>query len=147
MEEGLIPQAIREVERLRRTVAALDESRKEALAGFDETYSGLFAELRKEREALDRAEEGLRALVVEAAETTGEQKPAPGVEAVKKVTVEYDPGAAFDWAKQTGIALALDQKAFEKIALATSLPFVTRREGFAAKIARDLSKAVEELGS
>lgn len=41
------------------------------------------------------------------------------------------------------MALTLDEKAFEAIAKATPLPFVTRTEEATATIATDLSKALE----
>ena len=115
------------------------------LAAREFTAEFLFALVKAEKETLALVESDLRALVVKHATETGEKKPAPGVEAKQKTTIEYNAGKAFEWAKETGIALILDEKAFEKIAFATNLEFVTKREEFTATIASDLPKALAEV--
>lgn len=56
--------------------------------------------------------------------------------------LDYPKDKAFEWAKESGLALTLDAKAFEKIAAATPLPFVTETKEPRVTIASDLSAFV-----
>jgi hypothetical protein len=80
----------------------------------------------------------LRELTVRRYEETGEKHPAPGLGIRLVKVIDYEAGAAFAWAKETGMALALDRKAFEKIATVTSVPCATVREEPQATIAERL---------
>ncbi len=88
-------------------------------------------------------EESLRVLAVARFKATGEKHPTPGVDIRLMKQVEYDVGAAFAWAKSTGMALTLDKKAFEKIAIAGRLTVATIAEVPRATIAQDLTEAIQ----
>ena len=55
---------------------------------------------------------------------------------------DYPEDKAFAWAKESGLALALDKKAFEKSASVQPLDFVTVREEPKVTISSDLSAFV-----
>ena len=57
--------------------------------------------------------------------------------------LDYPEADAFAWAKESGLALTLDKKAFEKIAKATPLPFVVEVQEPKVTIASDLSAFIE----
>jgi hypothetical protein len=93
-------------------------------------------------------ERQVRELAVMARETTGESKPAPGIEvrASTKVTVQ-DAAAALIWAKASGIGHVpetIDAKAIEAAATKAklALPFLKTETTFKALIATDLGKAL-----
>src|SRR3990167_809369 len=74
------------------------------------------------------------------------KNPIPGIEIKLFQEIRYDPTEAFVWAKEHNLALALDVKAFEKIAKTSPLGFVAMAQIPRAQIASDLSKyAVEEV--
>lgn len=90
------------------------------------------------------AEAALRQLTLEAFARTGERQPGPGVAIRLVKRVRYEFAAAFAWAKVNGMALTLDAKAFEKIAIATPLPCADVEEVPQATIATDLGTALAE---
>jgi hypothetical protein len=97
--------------------------------------------------AATRAEEletKARALALAAYAEFGDTRPAPGINIGlgKKVALTYDTWRALAWARETNMALALDIKAFEKIAEAANLEFVTKTEVETQRvaIASDLTK-------
>lgn len=91
-----------------------------------------------------KAEEArLRQLALQEYEQTGSKTLAPGVGI--RLTREgiYARETAVAWAKEKDVALLLDVKAFEKIALATSLPFVQVQKVPSATLAKDLGAALK----
>jgi hypothetical protein len=56
----------------------------------------------------------------------------------------YDAAEALEWAKAHDMALALDKKAFETIAKASPLPFVTVEESVTVTLPTDTTKLWEE---
>jgi hypothetical protein len=63
----------------------------------------------------------------------------------EKTELVYDPAQAFTWAREKQMALvpeSLDRRAFEKIAKATPLEFVTEKITPVAQIATDLAKVL-----
>ena len=117
---------------------------KEAV--FREANADLFdAKSTLEARIADR-ESQVKALAVAMYQATGEKKPADGVQVKLFTTLNYDKEKAFHWACETGIAVmptALDVKAFEKIAKATVIPFVTITEEPRPSIDSDLSHLLE----
>lgn len=81
----------------------------------------------------------VRKLAVERFEATGE-KHYPGVDIAEYTTVYYDDTEALEWARETGLALKLDKSKFKKYA--PDLPFVEVRKEPRARVASDLSKAL-----
>ena len=67
----------------------------------------------------------LRELTIKAYNETGSKSPVDGV-GIREITkLEYDTKVALDWATHHEIALKLDVSAFEKIAKANKMSFVT----------------------
>jgi len=92
---------------------------------------------------LAQTEELLRLAAVDSYTATGNKAVAPGVSIRVPEKLEYDAGEAFRWASSHGVAVALDVKAFEKVAKAVErglLPFVKFSETPQAAIAVDLSR-------
>lgn len=102
---------------------------QEAIAALTKQWEEANAELVKERgeinTKLDETDKELRAAVIAAYETDPSKKTvAPGLSVRVTEKMVYSEDAALEWAKDHGLALALDRKAFEKIAKATPLAFV-----------------------
>jgi hypothetical protein len=98
------------------------------------------ASAKRDREA---AETACRALALAHFAETGEKKPTPGVEIKERTSLSYKAEDAFAWGKEAnGLCIlpeSLDVKAFEKVAKATPLPFVTITHEPSAQLASDLS--------
>lgn len=86
----------------------------------------------------------LRDLAVTEFKATGStnKQPGPGVSIKDESVLTYDQEEAFAWAREKDMALMLDTAAFEAIAKATPLPFVTKTKVPTATIAKDLDKAL-----
>jgi len=69
-----------------------------------------------------------------------DKKPHPAVSLGEYTVLDYDEAKAFDWAKETGLALELDVKGFEKIAKVSPPEFVEVKTEVRARIATDLSE-------
>jgi hypothetical protein len=86
----------------------------------------------------------VRALALATYTESKDKNPAPGINIGigSKTLLTYDSKTALVWARETGIALTLDIKAFEKVAEATDLNFVTKTavETQRVAIASDLTK-------
>jgi len=98
------------------------------------------------QEAQECAEEELRQATLQAYEETGNKAPGPGLGIRVIEALEYDEHAALLWAIQHEMALALDKKAFEKIAKADgkSMSFLTKTAKVTATIATDLATVLLE---
>lgn len=90
---------------------------------------------------LAEAETALREAALAEYITSGSKAPAPGIGIRITKALQYSADEALVWAKASGIALQLDKKAFEKVAPAAGLPFVTTVETPTATIATDLAAA------
>lgn len=133
---------VREVAQRRADRDALAAQLRDVRAAFEATLGDLPARLKGASEAVAMSEDAARKLAEAIYATTQEKKPCDGVQVKVGTVYEYDAAQAFAWAQQTQMALipeSLDVKAFEKIAKATPLPFVTAREEGRAQIATDLS--------
>ena len=101
------------------------------VAEFTERYAWL-AEDKKSAEALVAAAEAdVRSLARAHYDATQDKTPMKGVTVKEFDVLVYDPKIAFAWAQEKKMALvpeSLDVKAFEKIAGATPLPFVTKKK-------------------
>lgn len=78
-----------------------------------------------------------RALALAAYAESKDKNPAPGISigTSKKIALTYDSGRALAWARETNMAITLDVKAFEKVAEATNLDFVTKTEAETQRVA------------
>ena len=124
--------------------ATLDDQVKALKAAFDAEHADLFARQKAHGSAVDTLERDVRALAVASFSATGDKKPVPNVEIVMSSTLSYDEKAAFAWAQKTGMALvpqSLDTKAFENIAKATPLDFVTYQQTPSVRIATQINAA------
>ena len=93
----------------------------------------LIEELNVISQQADAKEKELRAAVLAACEANPTSKTvAPGLSVRVTGKLVYDKGAALAWAKAHDLALALDVKAFEAIAKAQPLAFVSREESVSA---------------
>lgn len=125
----------------------------------DERYAAKLAELKAQIQQLEKAwgeanaelvnerqhvgdeaaacERTLRAEIVAAYLANPESKTvAPKLSVRVAVKPVYDKERALAWAKEHGLALALDAKVFEKIASVQPLDFVTTEESITAVIAK-----------
>lgn len=79
---------------------------------------------------------------------TGDKHPAPGATVVERKQPSYDVPDAIKWAREHGhsdlVREVLDEKAFQKVALALAIPCVTWRTVAVGQLATDLGKALEE---
>lgn len=128
---------------VRRNAESLASALKAKRAAFDADNADLIALLSAGQNDLLTEELRLRDMAVAEYKVTGDAKPCPGVQIKQETAIAYEPAAAFAWAQQTGMALALDKRAFESIAKAAVLPFVTVDKVPKATIATDLGKALE----
>ena len=130
-------------------VARLDaESSKEDLAylkrRFERQYIGTIERTKRAVALVEELDAKVRALALAAYTESKDTKPAPGISIglSKKIALTYDTQRALAWARETNMALTLDVKAFEEIAKAASLEFVTKAEVETQRvaIANDLTK-------
>ena len=133
-------ELILEVILTRRSATILFEQHKASLAAWTEANQGLITALGNARVGQDRAETALREAALGVYQQTGEKKPAPGVEVKLRTNLIYEEAAALVWASEHKIALALDKKAFEKVAKASPLPFVLVEQTPFATIATELGE-------
>lgn len=139
---SILTEQVREVATRRAERDALAAEVKDARAAFEATLGDKLARLKGLNEAVAMSEDAAKRLAEAIHATTGEKKPCEGVQVKVSTVQEYDPAQALAWARTTQMALipeSLDVKAFEKIAKASPLPFVTVREEGKAQLATDLS--------
>ena len=136
-----LQEQVRRVAELRRQEAVLGDAVQEKRLAFEATIVTELSAKRGATAMLEQAEAALKALTLAHYEQTGEKKPVTGVQ-VKEITgLDYDKAVAFEWAKERKMAVvpeSLDVKAFEKIAKATPLDFVTEIVTPRAEIASKL---------
>ena len=117
----------------------------EANATFEATHAALLAEYAAAAEEAAQAESILRRLAVAIHETTGEKSLGYGISVAITEKLAYEPADAVEWAKRSGtlaVTETIDVKAFDKIARAADLPFVTKTQVPSIRIATDLEAAL-----
>lgn len=151
MSQGTNPadaQALREqVERVaaaRRVAAAARAELQLVRQAFDAAHVFQIEAAKAAQTACDAQETALRAMTVAVYQETGEKPTVPGLGIRETKEYEYDERDALTFAKQHGMALALDRKAFEKVVAsgAFDLPFVKVKTVPSGTIATDLDKAL-----
>ena len=135
---------IKIVAELREKVREIKEQKAESFIAWEKANSELLESIESNTAALSGHEELLRQMVLETYSENGEKNPAPGVGIREYKKINYEPAVAFDWAVNHKMALKLDVSAFEKIAKASPLEFVTITTVPQATIAADLSEALKE---
>ena len=119
--------------------ADVAESRRE----WEERNANRVALAKETGEALLCAESDLRNEARRLFERTGNKAPAAGVAVRMLKKYSFSEATALQWALDHKIAVALDKKAFEKLAAAGVPDFVEVREEPQITLAADLDAALE----
>ena len=122
---------------------ALNAGRSQVLSQWEEQNHIALVQAKLAGETRDAAEAKLRAMTLEAYLETGNKAPAPGIGIRILTKLDYKTETAFEWAVNHRLALKLDVPAFEKIAKASPLEFVSLREEPQATIATVLPEVAE----
>jgi HAMP domain-containing protein len=120
---------VRRVAEARQRLAEQQSILHDARQAFDAMHAPRITAIKGLAAEVNAAEDALEALTLAFYRQSGEKKPAAGVEVKEFEKLDYKAEEAFRWARDHGMAVtpeSLDVKAFEKIAKATPLPFVTR---------------------
>ena len=145
-EQEQIRQQIQVVAEARRRQDEAMSNLKEGLNQWEATEGlGLRGRVRMAFEVCTQASDILRDMTLAAYHKTGSKHPAPGVEVRLVQQLDYDPALALIWAMDKRLALRLDPKAFEKLAKAMPLDFVTITEVPQATIAGDLDAVLKDM--
>lgn len=110
---------------------------------FKRDNAELIATLDEAEKQVPEADAALRNAVIEAYRETGEKQIMQGFSVRVNRKPVYDPGVALDWAKTHQFCLALDKKAFEKLATVQDIPFVSYEETPVAVISWDKAEAAK----
>jgi hypothetical protein len=112
---------------------------------WEESVAELAGYVADAKAAMQAAEDALRgAGLAHYAANPGSKKLPFGLGVRVTQTLRYDEAKAFQWAQEHRIALALDKKAFERVAKASPLDFVTVEEVPTVTIPTDTIKLLEE---
>lgn len=150
------PQTLQEhavrIDALRRVNTWLKRQHDRALEEFKRSQAVLLAEMERNEQALDAAEEAARDAVLTAYKESGQKSPGYGFSVRVRRDVEYDPELVRSWAFANMPALLkLDEKQFDRAVLAgvAICPHADILETPQATIATDLSKylATDETGA
>ena len=134
---GLLEQ-IQIVARARKAAQEAREIKDIAKNEWEQQNSEMLATVSSTAAVVEIQEEILRELTLKAYNETGNKSPAVGV-GIREVTkLTYDSKVAFEWGVDHKMAIKLDTSAFEKIAKASSLPFVQIHQEPQATIAGKL---------
>ncbi len=139
-----IEEQIRLVATNRKAKDSLTQLKKESYTEWEARNKKILDELAVATETLTKAEELLRKQTIEAYRLTGNKSPAEGVGIRETTKLTYDIAIAQLWGYEHKVALKLDTPVFEKIAKASSLPFVTTETIPTATIATDLEKYLDK---
>ena len=141
MTEELVEQ-IKVVAKAREEAQLAKSIVKDAQAEWESLHHVILERATSFSERASSEETLLRELTLKAYAETGSKNPAVGV-GIREVTkLTYDSTQAFSWATEHRMALSLDKKAFEKLALASPLDFVTITQEPTATIATNLEVVI-----
>ena len=119
----------------------LDEAQRE----FEMKNASLIDAVKRAKADVAEAEAALRDAGLAHYKAHPESKKLPfGVGVRVTQSLVYDADTAFQWAQEHKMALSLDKSAFEKIAKASPLDFVTVEEVPTITIPTDTAKLLEE---
>ena len=140
--------AVRNLAATRQSKADIDAQVKASRAVWELDNAELLSaqKMVAQRESSEAAQ--VKALAEVAYRETQSTHLAPGVQIKLYATIAYKESDALAWAQQSKMALvpeSLDVRAFERIAKAAALPFVTYTNEPRAQIASDLAAAVAEV--
>lgn len=117
---------------------------------YDETNTELVQHIANQRKAVAEAEGALVEAALAAFKETEDKTGHPGVTIQEHRVVVYESSLALDWGIEHDIAVipvSLDAREFEQFMKATKMPpsFVQFRKEYTAALARDMTKALENL--
>jgi hypothetical protein len=140
-----IEEQVKELAARRAVFATADAALKSRESAFYDSIRQETDAVALLKQQVETLELSIKASAEQMYRETGELKPCVGV-VVKEFTVfDYPKADADAWTKEKGLARIpeqMDVKAFEKIAKATPLPFVTQSKEGRAQINRDLSQVL-----
>ncbi len=122
--------------------AAYESSKLEydlLLKGFNEVNAGLISAVAAKKAELDALAGNLRVQGANEYEETGAKKLTGGLGIRVSKTVDYDTDIATKWAKEKGMFIALDKKAFDKSAGSLGLDFVKVGEKITVTIPKEVT--------
>lgn len=144
MTDGDLLMRLRHLAACRRALAEAKAQHDAALAEWQAANTAIIAQVRTCKADAEQADVEARALALVLYQRMDTKQPGPGVMIRMVSRLEYDEKVALGWAEKHGLALALDRKAFERIALSTRPDFVTFWLDPQVTIATDLDKALNE---
>ena len=98
---------------------------KERKEMFDLENDGLIKNITALNETIMQTKQEFEILAEEEYNKTGQKKLLGGIGIQDRAFLNYKPKDAFNWAKEHGLCLSLDKKAFEAVAKTQKLDFVT----------------------
>lgn len=129
---------------LRRAQSVHKDLLAEKKAEFEKANAGIIELVNDFQEKIQVSEGLIREEAIIKFKETGEKKLefGVGIRVMKKLT--YNDKQAFSWAKDHSLALALDKRAFEKIAKADDIDFVEITEEATATIPKEINLEEEQ---
>lgn len=137
-----LQQAVQRLALARQAEAFASEALRVKRDAFAAENAALIATEKEMKLAVAQAEADVRALGLAAYNATKDKAPMGGVTIKLFTRLRYDATRAFQWAKEKAMCLVpeqLDVAAFEKVAKATTLDFVTIDQEPQVTIAKDLT--------
>ena len=145
----LLREQLAELHRLRQAHAverrALEALRETSTLAFEAANAALIERVIDLQVALMDLDNHVRQAIVAAATTYGSEALPAGAGTRTHQVYEYEAKEAEAWARQKGMALAFDAKAFQALIEAdpASFPFVHPKPDTIATISKDLTRALE----
>lgn len=142
----MINDDIVKLHELRKELATVNNLWKARAAQFDLDNQDLKQSAQSLAQQVTIAEAELKRNAVALYEQDSSTKQiAPGIVIKEVVQVGYDRKKAFNWAVEHKMALTLDEKTFEKIAVTQNFDWFIALKVPKATVATDLFKAVNEI--
>lgn len=144
-KEGILREQVQEVYIQRKEFATLEAIIKESNEQWKRNNRQLLDNYREAEIRKTKAEQDLRDSAITFYRETKNKAPVPGVEVKIYQVLSYDPKQALNWAMEKKMALKLNKKLFEHLAITVEdIPFVEIKEEPRATIATDLGKALSQ---
>jgi hypothetical protein len=106
---------------LRKKEARYKDKHSQWMDAIKAKNKAFFADYEKVKEEITVTQDALRSRAIELYNLTKEKKFIGGLGVQVRKTLDYSPAVALEWAKKSGLCLALDKESFEKIAKAEAL--------------------------
>ena len=113
---------------LREKREQLSAQKKAAYDKYMLDHESLFSEIERLKENLTKTEAEIKELALNEYSETGEKQLKFGVGIRILKQLQYEEDEAFAWAKEHSMALSLDKRAFDKLARADKMDFVSINE-------------------